>query len=235
MSGKLLRTPLIFLLAMTLVPIVNAADPEEPVTARKASTIQVDTKARLTLRTRLSTKLNEVGDPITATLAEPLYVDGDMVLGRGTEFIGQITKIERARRGQRSSNLAIRFDRVVTPSGELPIAAQVTAIDNWDTEESLKANDSGTIKGGHRGEKTIDNMHKGSQLGVTAGISGAGLAAAAGASGRRVLGIGAVGFAAGLLGGLLLTKGSDIKVAPGAVLRVRFLKAVTVLASAQRN
>jgi hypothetical protein len=191
-------------------------------------TLPAETKARLTLHSRINSKLSEPDDIVTATLAEPIYVDGQLALARGVEFVGRIIKVSPAKRGQRSSNMSITFERIVTPQGEIPIAAQVTAIDDWDNEETLKADLNGKLKGGHRGEKTINNMGKGSQLGLSGGILGAALGGAAGASGRQALGIGASGFAIGMIAGLLFTKGREIRVAPGAILRIRFLKPVVL-------
>lgn len=196
--------------------------------ADRQATIASETRIRLTLRSQLNSKLNESGDIITATLAEPLYVDGQLVLPRGIEFRGRIVKVASAKRGQCSSHMWIDFDHVLTPAGDLPIVAQVTAIDDWDSEESIKANSNGELKGGHRGEKTVDNAHRGAQLGLAGGFAGAALGGAAGASGRLVLGIGAGGVALGMIGGLLLTKGSDIRVRPGAILRIKFLKPVVL-------
>ena len=192
--------------------------------ADRQATIPSETRIRLTLRSQLNSKLNESGDIISATLAEPFYVDGQLILQRGTEFRGRIVRVAPAKRGQRSSHMSIDFDHVLTPSADVSIVAQVTAIDDWDSEASIKANSNGELKGGHRGEKSADNAHRGAQLGLAGGFAGAALGGAAGASGRLVLGIGAGGVALGLIGGLLLTKGSDIRVRPGAILRIKFLK-----------
>lgn len=194
----------------------------------RQATIISETRARLTLRSQLNSKLSEAGDIITATLAEPVFVDGQLVLQRGTEFRGRVIKVARAKRGQRSSHMSIDFDRIVTPSGEVPISAQVTAIDDWDREESIKATSKGELKSGHRGEKTIDNTRRGGQIGLAGGFAGAALGGAAGLSGRPVLGIGGAGLAVGMIAGLLLTKGSDIRVRPGAILRIKFTKPVTL-------
>ena len=97
MTATILRTTLSFVLAVSLLPVAHAATPDSPPAARKDTIIQADTKARLTLRSRLSSKLSEVDDPVSATLADPLYVGGELVLNRGTEFLGRITKINRAR------------------------------------------------------------------------------------------------------------------------------------------
>jgi len=190
----------------------------------KQLTIKAETTARLTLQSEINSKLSEVGNVITATLSEPIYVDGELVIPRGAEFQGRIVALSRAKRIQRSSSISIDFERVITPSGALPISAHVTAIDDWDHEESLKANNKGKIKGGHSGGRTIDNMSRGTSLGGSAGFVGALLGGASGASGRHLLGIGGAGMAAGMIGGILLTKGNAIRVSQGTVLRIRFQK-----------
>lgn len=226
------RTAAVALLAAVLssaIP-VHASDPQPS----REATIQPETKARLTLQSRISSKLSEAGDIVTATLTEPIFVEGDLVLARGTEFYGRIVSIAPAKRGQRSSHLSINFERVATTSGSLPVSAQATAIDDWDKEETIKADDNGKMKGGRRGEKTIDNMRRGTSLGFSAGFVGLILGGAAGASGRQALGIGGVGMAAGMIGGILLTKGQEISIGQGSILRIKFLKPATLPVIQQR-
>ena len=227
MSHSLARRTMSIALLMGCLCTAIPARGSDPQPAREA-TIQAETKARLTLQSQINSKLSEAGDIVTATLAEPIYVEGEMVLPRGAEFHGRIIAIAPAKRGQRSSHMSITFERVITASSAAAISAQVTAIDDWDKEETIKADGQGKMKGGHRGEKTIDNMRKGTSLGLSAAIVGAVLGGASGASGRQALGIGGVGLAAGMIGGILLTKGSEIRVAPGSILRIRFLKAATL-------
>jgi hypothetical protein len=230
------RIVAIALLMASLYQVSLPQDVSGRPAARSAATVNLDrqaiieseAKARLTLQSEINSKLSEAGDIITATLTEPLYVDGQLVLRRGTEFRGRIVKVAPAKRGQRSSHLSIDFDHIVTPSGDVPISAQVTAIDDWDREESIKANGGGELKGGHRGGKTVDNVLRGAQIGLFGGVAGAALGGAAGASGRQVLGIGAGGAAAGMIAGLLFTKGSEIRVRPGAILRIKFTRPVTM-------
>lgn len=227
------RTVVVALIVASLQQVLFAGN-EGPRPAREA-TIPAETKARLTLKTRINSKLSEVDDVVTATLAEPIYVEGELVLSRGTEFHGRIVSIAPAKRVQRSSHISISFERVVTPSGTAPISAQVTAIDDWDNEETRKADGQGKMKGGHRGEKTVDNMRKGTSLGFGVGIVGLLLGGAAGSSGRQALGIGGLGMAAGMIGGIVLTKGSEISVSEGSILRIKFVKAATLTAAQQSD
>ena len=220
------RATAVTLLMVGFSTAIPARD-RDPQPLREA-TIQSETRARLTLQSRINSKLSEPDDIITATLAEPIFGEGEIVLPRGAEFQGRIMKIAPAKRGQRSSHLSINFESVVTASGRMPISAQVTAIDDWDKEETIKADERGKLKGGHRGEKTVENMRKASSLGFSGAIVGVALGGAAGASGRQALGIGGIGVAAGMIGGLLLTKGSDIRIGPGTILRIKFLKPATL-------
>src|SRR6185369_15996580 len=71
--------------------------------AAQQATIEPETKAKIVLQTQLSSKLSEVGDPITAVLYEPIYVNGQLVLPRGTEFHGRVTSVAPAKRGMKGA------------------------------------------------------------------------------------------------------------------------------------
>jgi hypothetical protein len=203
------------LCVVTMLPPVAAGSQ-----AAREATIEPETKARIILQTRLSSKLSEVGDQVTAVLDEPIYVNAQLVLERGTEFHGRVTQVTPARRGQKAATLAIIFDRLAMPWGEEPVSVILTAIDDWDKDEKRKADDEGKVSGGHSGERTADNVIRGGAIGGSAAgvilLSSRG-AGAAGPAGAAALG-------GGLLAGLFLTKGGEVTVAPGAVFRVKFVK-----------
>src|SRR5258708_2749331 len=188
--------------------------------AAREATIEAETKAKIILQTRLSSKLSEVGDPVTAVLDEPLSVNGQVVLPRGTEFVGGVTQVTAAKRGQKGGSIAIAFEKLAMPWGDEAISVVVTAVDDWDKNEKLNADNEGKVKGGHRGDATARNVERGGAIGgAGAGVvilSGGGLGAGAGALGG------------GLLAGLLLTKGGEVVVNPGAVFRVKFVKPITL-------
>ena len=209
---------------MLIVFAALSAMAARPQAAREA-TIDVDTRAKLILQTRLSSKLSEVGDPVTAVLDEPIYVGNDLVIPRGTEFRGRVTAVKAAGRGQKAGNIAIAFERVSMPWGDEQVFIALAGIDDWDKNEKLKANDEGKVSGGHRGEKTAENVYRSAGIGGAATgvilLSGGGAAA------------GAATLGGGLLAGLLLTKGGEIQVNPGAVFRVKFVKPLTLPVSSQ--
>jgi hypothetical protein len=199
--------------------IALGAIPARAQAAREA-TIEPDTKAKIVLQTRLSSKLSEVGDPVTAVLDEPLYVNGQIVLPRGTEFLGRVTQVTAARRGQKQGSIGIAFERIGMPWGEEQVSVVVTSVDDWDKDEKLKADSEGKVKGGHKGENTARNVERGGAIGG----AGAGVVILSGGN----PGAGAASLGGGLLAGLLLTKGGEVVVAPGAVFRVKFVKPVTL-------
>jgi len=206
--------------SVALCAIIAAGAVNARSQAAREATIEPETKAKIVLQSRLSSKLSEVGDPVTAVLDEGLSVDGQLVLPRGTEFKGRVTQVTPARRGQKGGSIGIAFERVVLAWGEEQVSVVVTSVDDWDKNEKLKADSEGKVQGGHRGEATARNVERGGAIGgAGAGVvllSGGGLGAGAGALGG------------GLLAGLLLTKGGEVVVAPGAVFRVKFVKPVTL-------
>jgi hypothetical protein len=188
--------------------------------AAREATIEPETKAKIILQTRLSSKLSEPGDPVRAVLDEPLYVDVHLVLPRGTEFIGRVTQVTPAKRGQKQGSIGIAFERIGLSWGEEPVSVVVTSVDDWDKNEKLNADSEGKVKGGHSGERTVDNVSRGGAIGG----AGAGVVILSGGS----YGAGAASLGGGLLAGLFLTKGGEVVVNPGAVFRVKFVKPVTL-------
>lgn len=178
---------------------------------------------RLALQTPLSSKLNEVGDPVRAVLYDDLYVDGHLVLKRGTEFLGRVTHVKPARRGQRQAEMAVVFDRVKTSYGLEEIATRITAIDDYARDRKLKGDGEGVVRGGHSAGRTAGNVLRGARLGAYGGTAAILIGQSRGAA--RAGGIAIVG---GMAGGLLLTKGSEIRLSPGTILRVRFERPIAL-------
>src|SRR5262245_25547657 len=212
-----MRKPFTFI-ALCAV-IAGSALPARSQAAREA-TIEPETRAKIVLQSRLSSKLSEVGDQITAVLEEPVYVNGQLVLPRGTEFIGRVLSVTPAKRGQKQGSIGIAFERVAMSWGDEPISVVVMSAADWDKNEKLDADAEGKVKGGHRGDATVTNVERGGVIGG----AGAGVIILSGGP----AGAGAASLGGGLLAGLLLSKGSDVVVGPGTVFRVKFVKPVTL-------
>jgi hypothetical protein len=217
------RSISVFLLLLT-VAVVSA--PARGQASREA-TIEPETKARIVLQSQLNSKLNEPGDTVSAVLYEPIYVNGNLVLPRGTEFHGRVTEAAPAGRMQKNGKISIIFERMSMSWGEEPVSVIITAIDDWDTDQKYKADEEGQVDGKRSGRRTAENVKTGGAIGGAAGISTVLLGGGATTGGAVIAG--------GLLGGLLLTKGGDVKVAPGAVFRIKFTKPITLPVIQQGN
>lgn len=178
--------------------------------------------AKLSLQTRLSSKLSEVGDEVSAVLYEPVRgEDGRVVIARGTEFMGRVTQVQAAKRPQKEATMTVVFDTMRMSYGTEKVSTTIMAIDDYANDEKLKSkDDEGKVGGGRSGERTARNAGRGGALGALGGI----IAASAGGG----LGGLAGGIGGGVLGGVLVTKGNDIKLEPGTVLRIKFERPVTL-------
>ncbi|HSE97655.1 MAG TPA: hypothetical protein VLD57_05245, partial [Blastocatellia bacterium] len=119
-----------------------------------------------------------------------------------------------------NGKIGIIFERVSMTWGQEPVSVVITAIDDWDTDQKYKADSEGEVDGKRSGSRTAENVLIGGSIGSTAALGTVLLGGGAAGGGAAVVG--------GLLGGLFLTKGGDVKVAPGAIFRVKFVKSMTL-------
>lgn len=202
------------LLSVTLFAQTPASPPEanerEP---RDKNNLLVAEGAlgKLSLQTAVSTKLSEVGDEVLAVLYEPVRsADDRIAIPRGTQFFGRVTQVQRAKKGQKQASLKLTFETMLMPYGAEKVALTVLAIDDYTNDEKYQAKDSeGNVKGGRSGGRTARNAGTGAGLGVIGGIFGGWTGAA-------------IGAGAGAMAGVLMTKGNDLKLDQGTILRVRF-------------
>ncbi|MEK7830124.1 MAG: hypothetical protein AAB401_03515 [Acidobacteriota bacterium] len=172
--------------------------------------------AKLSLQTQLSSKISEVGDEVIGVLYEPVRsADGRVAIPRGTEFIGRVTQVQAAKRPQKEATMTIVFESMRMSYGTEKIATVVTAIDDYANDEKMRSkDDEGKVGGGKSGGRTAKNAGIGGGIGSLGGVI---IGAAGGGLGGVIGGVGG-----GVLGGVLMTKGNDIKLAPGTILRIRF-------------
>ncbi len=216
---------LILILALTMSNITFAhfaqsgVRPKSQNTFPSAVTVREGTSAKLELETPISSKLNEVGDEVFARLTNSIIIDGIVALKRGTEVQGRIIQISAAKRPQKQATLSITFDKILTPYGEQEISLLIKAVDDYVSENKLNANDEGQVKGGRSGSRSVDNAIRGVILGgAAAPIIGVTVGPLAGAT--VPLG--------GAVAGVLVSRGNDIKLFPGTVLRVELTKSLIV-------
>lgn len=213
----------LFVAAMLAFGIAAQAQTEPADTTSNANiTVAQGATAKLSLQTQLSSKINEVGDEITAVLYEPVRsADGRVAIPRGTEFIGRVTQVQAAKRPQKQATMTIVFEQMRMSYGTEKVATVVTAIDDYANDQKMRSkDDEGKVGGGKSGERTAKNAGIGGGIGSLGGVI---IGAAGGGIGGVVGGIGG-----GVLGGVLMTKGNDIKLAPGTILRIRFEREVAL-------
>jgi hypothetical protein len=222
---RLLSISLFAAMLVSLGVIANAQDENKSSGENKKPdniTIPEGKLAKLSLQTRLSSKLSELNDEVTAVLYEPVSgEDGRVVIARGTEFIGRVTQVQAAKRPQKEATMTVVFDTMRMPYGTEKVSVTIMAIDDYVHDDKLKSkNDEGKVGGGHSGGRTARNAGLGGALG---GLGGTIIGAAGGGLGGFAGGIGA-----GVLGGVLMTKGKDINLEPGTVLRIKFERSVAL-------
>jgi hypothetical protein len=153
----------------------------------------------------LSTDHNQAGDFFTATLADPIVVDGVVVAQRGQTLSGRVSESDRGGRVSGVSRLGLQLTEITAVDGQqLPIQTQLV---------------------GRTGHSTTGRD-------VAAVATTTGLGAAIGAASTWDQGRGAaigagIGAAAGLAG-VLLTRGAPAVVQPETLLSFRIENSVTV-------
>jgi acetyltransferase-like isoleucine patch superfamily enzyme len=95
---------------------------EAPSPAR--AMIPAGTNVFVTTETSLSTKTNQVGDPVAARTAENINVNGQVVIPAGALVEGHVTAIKTAGNPGETAYIDLAFDRVRLANGDwLPVQA----------------------------------------------------------------------------------------------------------------
>lgn len=160
-----------------------APPPEEPRTV--SVTIPSGTSLSLAVGAGLSSESAAVGDPVDATLKNPLIVGERVIFPAGSRVEGKVTDVKSAKKGFKETGgaLAISFDRIVAPDGhQAAIAAGFTKL----------ATGSGKKKAAIIGGSAVGAAILGKMLGKDAAgsavVGGAvGTAVAAGTKGREAV------------------------------------------------
>ena len=174
-------------------------------------------KARLALLSQISSK-SPSGSSFMAKLEDPVEVDGKPLLPKGTLVEGHLETIP-ARRPMRRGALRMIFDRIKLPDGTVqPARFELSATES----NAAKTDSEGTV------HPTVSKKRLAIQLGGTAlvakladDLSEEALATSAGSA--RWYGLAASATF------LLLQKGREVKLKPGEVIEVDFVRDGSVL------
>lgn len=151
----------------------------------------------------LSSDRNQPGDTFTATLEQPLVVDGFVVAPRGATVVGRVTEAKKAGRVEGTSRLGVELTEINLVDGQqLPIQSQII---------------------GRNGPTS-----QGRDAAAIGGTTALGAAIGAGVGWGRGAAIGAgAGAAAGIIG-VLLTRGQPTVIYPESVLTFQTTVPATV-------
>lgn len=85
----------------------------------KTVELPADTVFKISLNDDVSSKTNQVGDPVTFTVQEDVNVGNVLVLPKGAQGSGVVTKVSRPKSFGRSGALDISFDQVFSVDDEV--------------------------------------------------------------------------------------------------------------------
>jgi hypothetical protein len=190
-----------------------------PTVSLAAADIVLPDKTRITLQLNkhLSTKVNSEGDSFTAVVTTPVFLGERMVIPKGSEVTGSISRIIRPGRFKGKAVMNVLFQSINIPGrGQLPIVASLARVGSEGN-------------GGVRSEGTVEGEgSEGSDIGriLMPGIAGAGIGTLAGGGKGAAIGSG-IGAAIGLAT-VLATRGKEIEVPRGSTLDITLDKPLTI-------
>lgn len=185
-------------------PAIPAAPPR-PTTV----TVPDGTEISVSLIDPLDSSKNQPGDTFHASLAQPIYVNDQVVVPSGADVEGRVVDAKNAAHYTGSSSLTVELTRLMVNGKSYNLQT-----DQWSKQ------------GTARGKNTAAKVGGGAALGaIIGGIAGGGKGAAIGAG----VGAGAGGAAQ------TVTRGQQVRLAPEAVLNFRLQNSLTVTPQSTRN
>ncbi|HYO46073.1 MAG TPA: hypothetical protein VEY33_05235 [Gemmatimonadota bacterium] len=85
------------------------------------------TQVFVTASTRVTTDASQAGEPVEAVTAEPVVVNGEVVIPEGSSVRGRIESVDPGEYPLRRPSIEIVYDRIETPDGRvIPIEARTS-------------------------------------------------------------------------------------------------------------
>jgi len=219
---KLRSFVLVLALAGALVP-VSFAEPHQ---------VMQGTQIHLTLLNSISTSASRDGDPFVAIVAEPVYLDTQLLIPAGARINGVIGTVAAARhfsiiRGEAYMDLIFRSIEI--DSRVIPIHMSILAIEKpGDVADDKPRKDMKIDEGGVVQQK---HDYKGDVLAATIGTGGASLVGAVFSHVVRGFGIGLAGSAVYVAS----RKGKDVVIPAHSGIVARMDNTINVPATSATN
>lgn len=162
----------------TAEPVRAEASPANLVAAPAPIEIPMGTKIELLLEEPVSSQSSQVGQSVTARLAAPIRVDGEIAVPSGTRVVGRVSEAKALAKIGGKARLAIEFESLEVEPEPVGIAAF------WAREgKSETGRDSATIAAGAAIGTVLGNQAKKNDRGKVIGaIVGAGVGTAVAAA-----------------------------------------------------
>jgi len=183
-------------------------------------TIPSGTKFKTRLETPISSKLSEIGDTIIVTLLEPMAIDAQHVLPRGTEMTGKVTFVKRAGKVKGRAEVYALINELTTNYGSEPIQVSIDAADDVANDEKIRTDEEGKLRSNNNLGDDLEDATRGASLG-SLGTTPVAIA-------TDSVGAAIAGPAVGAIAGLLLSRGKEVRLPVGTVFRMKFDKDLTV-------
>jgi type IV secretion system protein VirB10 len=172
--------------------------------------IPAGTKVALILKQAISTKTAKEGDSVYAETAFPVAIDNRILIPSGTYVQGRISEVKRGGHVKGRAEMLMHFTSLIYPSGYTVVLPG--SLENVPGAEKSTVKDSeGPVQ---------QDSQTGEKIGTVAKTAGGGAAIGGLAGGWKGAGIGAgIG---GAVGGAIamLSRGSDVRLEPGASLEM---------------
>jgi hypothetical protein len=197
----------------------EAAQPQ-PQSNTRQITVPAGTEVLLQLKNVIDTESARVGDGVYCQTTFPVVIDNVMIIPPGSYVKGEITRVQRAGRLSGRAEILFHFDSVIFPTGytvEMPGSIHGDS----GTHNGKVADEEGTVKTeGHDKLKKLPDVGRDTEYGAIAGTVATGSL-----NGARIGG--GIGAVAGLAT-MLLTRGSDVRIEPGASLTMKLQRPLVV-------
>jgi len=168
------------------VEVEEAEAPASPPQVRQLVRVVVprSTPIVLDLVQAVSSETAQVGDAVTAELAEPIRVDGDIVVPSGARVTGRVSEAQALKKVGGQSILGLSFDRLESGDGGVAIAAGFRREGKSETGKDAATIGAGAAIGTVLGNQAKKN-DRGKLIGAIVGAA-AGAAVAAKTEGERI-------------------------------------------------
>ena len=175
--------------------------------------VEKGTHVLLRLTNSVDTKRTMVGDVLYLETAVPVFVNGRLIIPRGSYVSGKVTEAQQAGRVKGKGALNVRFESLTLPNGTArdlrSRAGEVDARGNVDRTEGRMEGEGGKASDAGKVGRTAAT---GASIGTIAG-------AASGHYGMGA-GIGAAAGAAAGLAGVLGSRGPGVVLPPGTTMEL---------------